>query len=186
MNLKTNNFLYFDKASGDLYSFSELGSLVEFCKPHTQTIVEKVLSLAEAERKFGNQDFKEIDGQNKGPQIKKYFNEVLGIGDGQAWCAVFVSWVLMKNGINMFKTADTWEIERIAKEKGILSDVPGEGDVFLVMKDGHPTHTGFVIRIDPSDTRYILSIEGNAGDSIKVCNDKLIKNLKFVKWQNIK
>lgn len=185
INIKDCPYLFYDAKNQKIQAYSELGSLVSAVKKpgeKKESIVDKVLALCEKERLEGGQDFKEIDGANKGPQVKKYLNFV-GLNEGEPWCAAFVSWVLWQIGCKLFKTADTWEIRRIAKELGILSKVPEPGDIFLQLDGaGNPKHTGFTKKIDPLNSQYILTTEGNAGDCIKNLNDKLISECEFVKW----
>lgn len=185
INIKDCPYIFYDAENQKIQAYSELGSLVSAVKKPEgkESITDKVLALCEKERLEGGQDFKEIDGVNRGPQVKKYLNFV-GLDEGNPWCAAFVSWILFQCNVKFFKTGDTWEIRRIAKEKGILSKVPQPGDVFLQLGSaGNPKHTGFTRKVDSLNPQYILTSEGNAGDGIRNCNDKLISECEFVHWQ---
>lgn len=151
------------------------------------SMVKQVLALCEKERLEGGSDFKETDGSNAGKQVKKYLSYV-GLPEGNPWCASFVCYILGQFGIDNPKSGDTWELEKWAMSKKIYySENPQPGDVFLKLDgEGKPEHTGFVKEIDPTDKRYLLTIEGNASDSIKHCNDKLVSNCKYIRWTELK
>lgn len=151
------------------------------------SIIKQVLSLCEKERLEGGSDFKETTGNNAGPQVKKYLAYV-GLSEGNPWCAAFVCWILGQFGIENPKSGDTWTLEEWAMKKSIYySENPEPGDLFLQLdENGKPKHTGFVKEIDPTDKRYLLTIEGNAGDSIKHCNDKKVAGCKYIRWQKLK
>lgn len=145
--------------------------------------VKEVLEICEHERLEGGSDFKETEGPNSGPQVRKYLAYV-GVTVPAPWCAALVCWVMGQAKIDFIKTADTWEMETYAKNKKILTDTPSPGAIFLQInpETGRPVHTGFVKEVDPTDKRYLLTIEGNAGDSIKHCNDKKVTACKYIRW----
>lgn len=178
--------VYAGTYSGIIPKLEELAKQYDAPVKKNTVIVSKVLDLCEKERLEGGQDFKEINGSNAGPQVKKYLAYV-GLPEGNPWCAAFVCWILGQAGIENPKTADTWELEKWAMEKKMYySQNPQPGDIFLQMdENGKPKHTGFVKEIDPTDKRYLLTIEGNAGDSIKHCNDKKVTGCKYVRWLNL-
>jgi hypothetical protein len=173
--------------SGFLKDIEKLAKEYDAPMEKNTLIVKKVLELCEKERLEGGSDFKETTGSNAGPQVDKYLKYV-GLPSGNPWCAAFVCWILGQAGIENPKSGDTWEIEKWAiKEKMYYSENPQPGDVFLQLdSNGRPKHTGFVKEIDPTDKRYILSIEGNSGDSIKNCNDKKVSECKYIRWQELK
>ena len=154
--------------------------------PITTDIISKVLALAESERLVGGSDVKETNGNNSGPQVDKYLTYV-GLRPGQSWCAALMAWLLGQFNISNPKSGDTWEWESWASENKILfKDKPQRGDMFLLLgSDGRPTHIGLIKDIDSTDTKYLLTIEGNESDSIKNCNDKLISNCEFIRWVNL-
>lgn len=199
IDLKTSPLHFFDNAHGkiiyaDTYAgmipkIEELAKKYDAPIEKNVAIVKKVLDLCEKERLKGGSDFKETTGPNSGPQVDIYVSYV-GLKPGNPenyWCSAFVCWILGQAGIENPKTADTWELEKWAMEKKMYySENPQPGDIFLQMdENGKPKHTGFVKEIDPTDKRYLLTIEGNAGDSIKHCNDKKVTGCKYVRWLNL-
>ncbi len=197
IDLKTSPLHFFDNAHGkiiyaDTYAgmipkIEELAKKYDTPVEKNTAIVRKILELCEKERLEGGSDFKEINGANSGPQVDKYLKYV-GLPSGNPWCAAFVCWILGQAGIENPKSGDTWELEKWAMAKKIYySENPQPGDIFLQMDEaGRPKHTGFVKEVDPTDTRYLLTIEGNAGDSIKHCNDKKVSGCKYIRWQELK
>lgn len=174
------NIIYSSSYSGMVAKLEELAKT--FDAP-VGNRVKEVLSICEHERLEGGQDFKETEGANSGPQVRKYLSFV-GVNTPAPWCAAFVSWVMAQAKIDFVKTPDTWAMEDYARDKKILTDKPSPGAIFLQIDPGtgRPVHTGFVKEVDPSDTRYLLTIEGNAGDSIKHCNDKKVAECKYIRW----
>ncbi len=90
--------------------------------------------------------------------------------NGQAWCAMFVSWVFDRSGHNLPNLASAhnpkgfayvpWAINDL-RAKGELHSRPKVGDVFLTNYNGG--HTGIVSNVN-SDGSF-STIEGNAGPS---------------------
>jgi len=150
--------------------------------PREQKIKE-VLALCEKERLEGGSDFKETTGVNAGPQVYKYL-KYCGLPTGNPWCAAFVCWILGQCGIDNPKTADTWELEKWAINKKIYyTKDPQPGDVFLQLdSNGKPKHTGFVEKIDPLNTLYLLTVEGNTSDGIRHKNDKKVSECKYIRY----
>lgn len=156
-------------------------------KSEVKTDTKKdVLEICEEERKAGGQDFKEVNGSNSGPQVKKYL-EYVGLTEGNPWCAAFACWVLGQAGIGNPKTGDTWAIEEWARQKGIYSQTPAAKDVFLLIDSatGKPLHTGFIVKVNP-DGQTITTIEGNLDDGIRYKYDRSISSCKYIRWYNQK
>jgi len=149
-------------------------------------IITDVIEICEKERKLGGQDFKEINGNNSGPQVEKYL-EYVGLSEGNPWCAAFTCWVLGQTGIENPKTGDTWAMETWARQKGIYSQTPAAKDIFLLIDSftDKPLHTGFVVKVNP-DGKTITTIEGNLDDGIRYKYDRLISSCKYIKWYNQK
>ena len=153
-------------------------------------IKQKVLNIAEKEG-YG---LKETDGQNCGPQVKKYLI-LCGLPEGNPWCAAFVSWVMHEALKELFEkcfiiSADTWAFESFAIEKGILSEAPEPGDIFLRYDSNGPTHTGFVLYL-PNNTQF-KTCEGNSnsngssnGDGIYSNIRTIGNNYRFIKWHKL-
>ena len=115
--------------------------------------------------------------ESKG-QDDKYINwynivTKAGFATTVAWCAIFVSWVLRRSGIdeNTYPNFASCSLGISAlKQKGVVRDPheysPKSGDVvfFDANKDGAPEHVGFVLF---NDGTYLETIEGNSSDAVK-------------------
>jgi hypothetical protein len=179
--------VYASTYAGIIPKIEELAKQYDAPIEKNTAIVKKVLNICEKERLEGGSDFKETTGNNAGPQVDKYLKFV-GLPSGNPWCTAFACWILGQSGIENPKSGDTWELEKWAmKEKIYYSENPQPGDIFLKLDgNGKPEHTGFVKEVDPTDKRYLLTLEGNAGDSIKHCNDKKVSGCKYIRWQELK
>jgi len=153
-------------------------------------IRQKVLQIAESEG-YGK---KEIEGQNKGPQVRKYLS-LCGLPEGNPWCAAYVSWVMKEALKDLFSkcfivSADTWAFESFAIEKGILSSEPEPGDIFLRYGSNGPTHTGFVLYL--ANIFQFKTCEGNSNMNGSSNGDGQYSNVrtngdnyKFIKWYKL-
>ena len=103
---------------------------------------------------------REHGGQNCGVWVNT-IQKVTGNGDGDSWCASFVSLVMglvFAGASPLPRSASTGEILTAAKAKGWVTDTPNVGDLFFyVHDDGTPHHVGFVTQVDP--------LEGIAGNT---------------------
>lgn len=187
INLKTNNFLYFDKTNGDLYSFSELGSLVEFCKPQDSKLDALKRLLDDDYKNFGNRNL-EVNGPNDGPFINEY-HKLAGTVPGDPWCCSYVFGSLYKVGVKIIKTGYVPAMETWAKSNGIYSINPAPYDIMMLYDKDGPYHTGFVLSVEGDN---ITTQEGNTNtagspEGIGIFKrTRSISNCAFVKWQNIK
>jgi hypothetical protein len=118
---------------------------------------------------------REVGGQNKGVWVNT-IQKVTGNGDGDSWCASFVSLVLgiaYEGKSPLPRTASCDVILEHARDNGWLSDTPDVGDVFLCMKS--PTdayHTGFVAKVLAD---RVETIEGNSNDEGSANGDRACK-----------
>jgi hypothetical protein len=86
--------------------------------------------------------------------------------NGQAWCAMFVSWVGAHAGvslprINSFRGfSGVVSARNFARKNNLLTKTPRVGSVFLIIGRNGKGHTGFVESINWS-RRTITTIEGN-------------------------
>lgn len=123
------------------------------------TRVEEVLWLAQ------QLDFvREYGGQNKGVWVNT-IQKVTGNGDGDSWCASFVSLVLgiaFKGKSPLPRSASCDALLEKGRAEGWLTDTPTVGDVFLCLNsptDAH--HTGFVLKVLDGK---VETVEGNSND----------------------
>ncbi len=118
---------------------------------------------------------REVGGQNKGVWVNT-IQKVTGNGDGDSWCASFVSLILgiaYEGGKPLPRSASCDVILEYARANGLLTDKPSVGDVFLVLKS--PTdavHTGFVERVF---TDRVETIEGNSNDEGSSNGDRVCR-----------
>ncbi|AWW33235.1 CHAP domain-containing protein [Echinicola strongylocentroti] len=110
----------------------------------------------------------EVGKNNHGPAIKKYLASV-GLGEGYAWCAAFVKWVLSENGLPA-SGANAWSpswfpasrviYQRNSEAKGN----PQSGDVFGIYFSTKKriAHVGF---IHEWTEKYAVTVEGNTNDA---------------------
>jgi hypothetical protein len=101
----------------------------------------------------------ETDGNNKGPDIKRYNNGYEG-----AWCAGFVSYILKESNIGLFEySLSAKAIYNEANRKNRTTTNPQAGDL-IVFHRGNPkswqAHIGIIEKVDKD---YIYTIEGNVG-----------------------
>jgi len=82
----------------------------------------------------------------------------------QAWCAVFVSWAVMKAGLSEFypRTASTDTGAAWFKQRGQWSEYPAVGAQVFYGHNGDMNHTGLVYDFDLD---FIYTIEGNTNDN---------------------
>ncbi len=154
------------------------------------TIQKKVLEIAEKEG-YG---VKETEGQNAGPQVRKYLKAV-NINIPAPWCAAFVVWALketLKENFNFCMVSSGYcpTLSLFAEQKNILSNDPEPGDIFLVYDDISAYHTGFVLSL-PNNTQF-KTCEGNSnsngssnGDGIYSNIRTIGNNYRFIKWHRL-
>ncbi len=86
--------------------------------------------------------------------------------NGQAWCAMFVSWVGAHAGVSLPRInsrrgfAAVVSARSFARKNSLLTKTPRVGSVFLIIGRGGKGHTGFVESINWA-RRTITTIEGN-------------------------
>lgn len=137
-----------------------LDSLQE--NPVTVSLADEALFVASTQI-----DVRE-DGNNAGPEVKRYLKAV-GLSTGNPWCMAFVYWCVelaaqrlgMKNPL--IKTAgvlDQYNRTTLRKLPNRSSGVK-PGDIFIMDLGKGTGHTGFVEKIPNG---LIHTIEGNTND----------------------
>lgn len=109
---------------------------------------EKLLTAELAAAKLG---IREQGGNNRGPWIKKFLNEV-GLPDGYAWCAAFQSYELHQVAGKKLpiESASVEEFYDYARRQGWLVTRPFKGDLVCYDFDGdgqYDDHIGLVARV---------------------------------------
>lgn len=104
---------------------------------------------------------RETTGKNDGPWVEA-IQRTTGNKKGDPWCASFVNFVLdiAYRDLNPLpSTASCDVLLEFAKKRGLLTDKPVPGDVFLVMNTPtDATHTGIVTEVFAD---RVATIEGN-------------------------
>ncbi len=166
------------------------GPIDSAIKPSTSGGSKKAraaLALAIAEYAAGRG---ESGGNNKGPDVKKYLNGV--VGEGSNWCAGFVSWCFANSdGTMPYKyTVGARDTLSQLKKKGYgvaVSDAspPLPGDIVVwwrVAKSSWEGHIGIVV--DYKDG-VIRTVEGNKTPKVGVFSYTLAKMDKLLGFARI-
>lgn len=106
-----------------------------------------ILTIAQSQIGLG-----EVGGNNKGMYVRRYLNG----REGLPWCAGFVSYCVVKDGIRIPYTLRARDFLKL----GIKVSNPKPGDLIVFSRQGGG-HVGIVEKIT-KDT--ITTIEGNTGD----------------------
>lgn len=86
--------------------------------------------------------------------------------NGQAWCAMFVSWVGAHSGVSLPRInsnrgfAAVVSARSFARKNNLLTKTPRVGSVFFIIGRNGKGHTGFVESINWA-RRTITTVEGN-------------------------
>ncbi len=128
--------------------------------------INKMIQIAKAEvgylekRNNSNLDSKTTNaGDNN---YTKYWRDIMPSYQGQPWCAVFVSWVLMqafgKDKAN--KMLKHWPYVYVPTLASLFANYanPQVGDIVMFKRGGVFTHTGIVTSVSGD---YFTTIEGN-------------------------
>ncbi len=122
----------------------------------------KILKLAKAE--VGYHEGRSASGSWN--NRTKFAPAVPGLewADGQAWCAVFVSYLALKAGVgDLYPRTASCDVGMAwFKDRGQFSEYPAVGAQVFFGVPGDSTHTGIV---DSYDADYIYTIEGNTNTS---------------------
>jgi hypothetical protein len=101
----------------------------------------------------------ETERNNAGFAVRIYTR-----GDNVAWCAGFVSYILEKSNVKLFKySLSVKEIYNEAKRKGRLTDNPQAGDLIVFNAANPKNWQGHIGIVEKVDDTYVHTIEGNSG-----------------------
>ncbi len=127
--------------------------------------LESVLTQELAKASSGH--WKELRS-NYNPDSIGLCQSLCGMSAGIPWCACFVSWVLVKAGINGLKTASSQKYRNYGFEIGTTSWANvRKNDIVVVSYGGGRGHVGFYRGFDPQ-TRRVNILGGNQGDNLNI------------------
>ena len=138
--------------------------------------INAMIEIAEAEvgylEKRSNSQLDSKTANAGSNNYTKYWRDVYPSYQGSAWCACFVSWVLMKAfGLaTAKKLLKHWPYVYCPTLGSLFTKYanPEKGDIVIFYRNGRFSHTGIVIRVE-GDKFY--TIEGNtSGGSTIVAN----------------
>lgn len=86
-----------------------------------------------------------------------------GLGKGYAWCAAFVTYCHMKNGLPSPQLAPAWAAAWFPEYRLIKNENALPGDVFGIyyVKMKRIGHVGFIDESWNNDSNNIITVEGN-------------------------
>jgi hypothetical protein len=119
----------------------------------------------------------EVGGNNSGPWVKKYLSQA-GLGEGESWCASFVSWCYLqasggdKQAMPFTYCPGARKLLLEFKAKGWASAPnsgyqPQPGDIVVWWREkleGWPGHVGFVHQLKDG---MLYTIEGNKSPKVQ-------------------
>lgn len=113
----------------------------------------------------------EVGGNNHGPMVAEFLRSV-ELGEGNPWCAAFVTYCAGVAGIDPTEVAprrqlaavSTWM--RVAQERDAWRPkAPKRGDLFFWVNQLGQGHIGFVVAPNDADGDFFRTIEGNTNDA---------------------
>jgi len=112
---------------------------------------------------------REASGNNDGTAVEMYLQST-GLGKGYAWCAAFVNWTYIQNGIETVNApawSPSWFTQNVVYKPSeyILDKLPEKGDVFGIWftSKNRVAHVGFIHRW--STGSFVTTVEGNTNDA---------------------
>lgn len=114
---------------------------------------------------------REATGHNDGYAVEMYLKST-GLGKGYAWCAAFVNWTLLQNGIQTVSSpawAPSWFTKNViyCPAKNIYLETPETSDIFGIwFKNKSPprvAHVGFVYKW--GNGNFVITVEGNTNEA---------------------
>lgn len=143
-------------------------------EPGTRSAGDLVVELARQEL-----GVRERGGGNRGEDMAR-FGAAARIGEGQPWCASFVSYVYARAGIDASSNGDgvggtalalnfqtQFERRNAFHSFRNSSRVPQSGDVVVFERNGPSSGQGHVGIVERVDGDRVTLIEGNSGDAVR-------------------
>lgn len=158
-------------------------------------IKERALLMAAQDADLHN--VREIGGANRGAMVETYLRSV-GLGAGHPWCAAFVTYHLIQQGIDpdLLPQNAASVCNWLTRSKFTVHSDPkkaGRGDLFGWCDSRRwQGHIGFVVRVyRVLGVWWIETIEGNTnaegsreGDGVYRKRRRVTKNMRFVTITN--
>ena len=118
----------------------------------------------------------EIGGNNKGPWVKKYLLPT-GLGEGNSWCAAFISWCFLqasgdvRNAMPFKYNAGARNVFNQFKQKGWSFDskadtLPQPGDIVSWWRVSMPSGFGHIGIVHHFADGFLYTIEGNKAANV--------------------
>ncbi|MFS8615385.1 MAG: CHAP domain-containing protein [Solitalea sp.] len=116
----------------------------------------------------------EVGGNNRGPWVKKYLQPA-GLGEGNPWCAAFVSWCFLqtvgedKSDMPFRYSAGARNIFQQFKDKGWALDenaTPEPGDIVCWWRISKPSGFGHIGIVHHCKDGFLYTIEGNKAANV--------------------
>lgn len=158
----------------------------------------KIVDIATQELNKGVQELPPGSHSNNSPDINKYKGlDPNGRGDGEPWCASFVSWVYYEAGTPLPGDYKGWLITYVPSLHNHLvasglfttrsqnSFAPQAGDIVILFSEGTPDgHTAIISSVTGST---INTIEGNSGDAVRARSyTNYTTNSRITGWGRLK
>ena len=158
-----------------MYSYQFFDRFSEVVTMTQNEATKRVIEVAEAEigylEKASGNSLDSKTGNAGSANYTKYWRDVYPQFQGQAWCACFVSWVMLKAfGLDAAKKLlKHWPYTYCPTLAGMTSNkTPKVGSVIIFYRSGVYAHTGLVVAVSGD---LITTIEGNtSGDAGIVAN----------------
>jgi hypothetical protein len=105
---------------------------------------------------------RELTGNNDGKEVEAFLAST-GLGKGYAWCAAFVTYCHIENGIAIPQKASAWSPSWFPKQRLIDPENSLPGDVFGIYYTNLKRigHVGFIDETWNNDSSNIITVEGN-------------------------
>jgi hypothetical protein len=110
----------------------------------------------------------EKTGRNDGKEVEMYLRSV-GLGRGNPWCAAYVNWCLVQNGVHTCNSGwvpNWFPVERLVYRQGkVIQRFPAPGDCFGIYFSSKRrlAHIGFVDQW--KEGPYAMCVEGNTSSA---------------------
>lgn len=119
----------------------------------------------------------EIAGPPSNPRIDEYLRTVGLSGDETPWCAAFVNWVLMENGLPGTKSAAARSFLNYGVEVPKGKESVGDIAVFSRGDASWQGHVGFIAKVPSPGDETICILGGNQSDKVSIAPQSMARLL---------